>query len=205
MALPALPWASREVTTIAATLGSRATLLTGADATEPRVRENLVGKSLLHFATHGIVQNEERLSSYLALSGGVGSSERSRDTPTDGRLTSNETYDLNLDADLIVLSGCRTALGPIMGDGVIGFTRGFLAAGATSVVATMWDVPDQTSFEVMRNFYRSWVAGAGKSRSLRQAQLAVLRGLRAGKIQMGGVTLPESPRLWAGYVLVGEP
>jgi CHAT domain-containing protein/tetratricopeptide (TPR) repeat protein len=204
-ALPALPWASREVTTIAATLGSRATLLKGGDATEPRVRENLGGKSLLHFATHGIVQNEERLSSYLALSGGVSPSENSRDTPTDGRLTSNETYDLDLDADLIVLSGCRTALGPIMGDGVIGFTRGFLAAGATSVVATMWDVPDQTSFEVMRNFYRSWAVGAGKSRSLRHAQLAVLRGLRAGRIQMGGVTLPETPRLWAGYVLVGEP
>ncbi len=111
-----------------------------------------------------------------------------------------------------MLSGCRTALGPIMGDGVIGFTRGFLAAGASSVVATMWDVPDQTSFEVMRGFYRAWVGAggatsraAGKSRALRQAQLAVLRALRAGKIQVNGVTLPESPRLWAGYVLVGEP
>ena len=100
-----------------------------------------------------------------------------------------------------------------MGDGVIGFTRGFLAAGASSVVATMWDVPDQTSFEVMTEFYRAWAGTgaasggnrAGKSRALRQAQLAVLRALRAGKIQIGGVTLPESPRLWAGYVLVGEP
>jgi len=205
MALPALPWAGREVTMIAGMLRTRATVLTGSDATESRVRESLAGKSLLHFATHGIVQNEERLSSYLALAAGNVPPGRPEDTTIDGRLTSNETYDLDLDANLIVLSGCRTALGPIMGDGVIGFTRGFLAAGASSVVATMWDVPDQTSFEVMKGFYRSWATGAAKSRALRQAQLAVLRTLRAGKIQVRGVTLPESPRLWAGYVLVGEP
>ena len=110
------------------------------------------------------------------------------DAMTDGRLTADETYDLDLDAELIVLSGCRTALGPIMGDGVIGFTRGFLAAGASSVVATMWDVPDQTSFEVMRAFYRALVGtggtpnrAVGKSRSLRQAQLDRAARARAGK------------------------
>ena len=212
LALPALPWAGREVASIAGLLGARATVLSGPAATEARVRESLPGKSLLHFATHGIVQNEERLSSYLALAGGMPPGQ-SEDARSDGRLTATETYDLALDADLIVLSGCRTALGPIMGDGVIGFTRGFLAAGASSVVATMWDVPDQTSFEVMTEFYRAWAGTgaasggnrAGKSRALRQAQLAVVRALRAGKIQTGGVTLPESPRLWAGYVLVGQP
>jgi CHAT domain-containing protein len=203
LALPPLPWAQRETDTIAKMLPSPPTILTGRDATETRVRESLAGRSLLHFATHGIVQNEERLSSYLAL---AGASAAGAD---DGRLTANETYDLHLDADLIVLSGCRTALGPILGDGVIGFTRAFLAAGASSVVATMWDIPDRTSFEVMQGFYEGWVktpARAGRnSRSLRQAQLQVLRALRAGKISSNGVVLPESPRLWAGYVLVGEP
>jgi hypothetical protein len=67
MALPALPWAGREVETIARLLSPRATVLTGPDATEARVRESLAGKSLLHFATHGIVQNEERLSSRQVL------------------------------------------------------------------------------------------------------------------------------------------
>ncbi len=213
LALPALPWAGREVDAIATMMTSiRPTVLTGSAATEAGVRRSLAGKSMLHFATHGIVQNEERLSSYLALSGSRPTEGRVEDAMTDGRLTADETYDLDLDAELIVLSGCRTALGPIMGDGVIGFTRGFLAAGASSVVATMWDVPDQTSFEVMRAFYRALVGtgtatnrATGKSRSLRQAQLTVLRALRAGRIQVNGVTLPESPRLWAGYVLVGEP
>jgi len=213
LALPALPWAGREVEAIATMMTSiRPTVLTGPAATEAGVRQSVAGKALLHFATHGIVQNEERLSSYLALSASQPPEARADDGRTDGRLTADETYDLALDAELIVLSGCRTALGPIMGDGVIGFTRGFLAAGASSVVATMWDVPDQTSFEVMRGFYRALMGtgsapnrAARKSRALRQAQLTVLRALRAGKIQVSGVTLPESPRLWAGYVLVGEP
>ena len=103
----------------------------------------------------------------------AGRSHRGRLAPT-AVSPPTETYDLELDADLIVLSGCRTALGPIMGDGVIGFTRGFLAAGASSVVATMWDVPDRTSFEVMTEFYRAWAGTgtasggnrAGKSRAL---------------------------------------
>ena len=110
-----------------------------------------------------------------------------------------------------MLSGCRTALGPIMGDGVIGFTRGFLAAGASSVVATMWDVPDQTSFEVMRGFYRAWTAGArhaaGAERAARCGRRSWTCCARCAPegFSVNGVTLPESPRLWAGYVLVGEP
>jgi CHAT domain-containing protein len=202
MPLSALPWADREVSAIDRLLPSRATLLRGRQATEANVRQQLAGRTLLHFATHGIVQNEEHLASYLALR----PSDEARDDPgSDGRLTANETYSLQLDADLIVLSGCRTAMGPIIGDGVIGFTRAFLAAGAASVVATMWDVTDQTSFEMMRSFYGAWMAGADKSRALRSAQLAVIRALRAGTIRVNGVALPESPRLWAGYVLVGQP
>jgi CHAT domain-containing protein len=57
----------------------------------------------------------------------------------------------------------------------------------------------------MRTFYTSWIAGRGKSRSLRQAQLALIAALRAGRIRTGAGPLPESPRLWAGFVLVGEP
>jgi CHAT domain-containing protein/tetratricopeptide (TPR) repeat protein len=200
--LPPLPWADREVVAIQRLLPKRATVLRGRDATEAGVRQQIEGRTLLHFATHGIVRNEEHLSSYLALRP---SDAATADGAADGRLTASETYGLHLKADLIVLSGCRTALGPIMGDGVIGFTRAFLAAGAESVVATTWDVADQTSYEVMRHFYAAWVGGADKSRALRQAQLSVLRALRAGTIRVNGVALPESPRLWAGYVLVGRP
>ena len=108
-------------------------------------------------------------------------------------------------ADLVVLSACRTALGPVEGDGVIGFARAFLSAGARSVVATQWDVSDRVSYEVMREFYARRARGASKSRALRGAQLAVLRALRAGTIHADGAALPETPRLWAGFVLTGEP
>ena len=108
----------------------------------------------------------------------------------DGRLLADEIYDLRLDADLVVLSACRTALGPVEGDGVIGFARAFLSAGARSVVATQWDVSDRVSYEVMREFYARRARGASKSRALRGAQLAVLRALRAGTIRADGAALP---------------
>ncbi len=194
--LPALPWARREVAAIRSALGGGTTVLTAADATEAAVRAALPGRRVLHFATHGVVSNATTSPSFLALHPSAGG---------DGRLLADEIYDLRLDADLVVLSACRTALGPVEGDGVIGFARAFLAAGARSVVATQWDVSDRVSYEVMRQFYARRAQGASKSRALRGAQLAVMRALRAGTIRVDGVALPETPRLWAGFVLTGEP
>ena len=194
--LPALPWARREAAAVRRMLGPTTTLLTATDANEADVRATLAGRGLLHFATHGVVSNVTTSPSYLAL------------RPAgehDGRLLADEIYDLRLDADLVVLSACRTALGPVEGDGVIGFARAFLSAGARSVVATQWDVSDRVSYEVMREFYARRGRGASKSGALRGAQLAVLRALRAGTIKADGVALPETPRLWAGFVLTGEP
>ena len=146
-----------------------------------------------------IIRNDETLTSYLALRPDAATPEG------DGHLTADEVYALALDADLVVLSACRTALGRTGGDGVIGFIRAFLYAGAASVIATMWDVPDRTTYEVMRSFYTRRGAGRSKSRALRAAQLAVLDGLRRGALRAGGAVLPEHPRFWAGFVLVGEP
>lgn len=195
-ALPALPWARREIAAVRATLGPATTLLAAGDASESAVRAALPGRRVLHFATHGVVSNAPTRPSYLALHPSAGA---------DGRLLADEIYDLRLDADLVVLSACRTALGPVEGDGVIGFARAFLSAGARSVVATQWDVSDRVSYEVMRHFYARRARGVAKSAALRGAQLAVLRALRAGTIRVDGVPLPETPRLWAGFVLTGEP
>jgi len=194
--LPALPWARREVAAVRAALGPDTTLLTGGDASEAAVRAALAGRRVLHFATHGVVSNATTSPSFLALH---------PSSDGDGRLFADEIYDLRLNADLVVLSACRTALGPVEGDGVIGFARAFLSAGARSVVATQWDVSDRVSYDVMREFYARRAQGASKSAALRGAQLAVLRALRAGTIRDGGVALPETPRLWAGFVLTGEP
>lgn len=194
--LPALPWARREVDAVRTALGGGTTVLADAEATEARVRASIGGRRVLHFATHGIVSNEPARPSYLALRPSPGG---------DGRLLADEIYDLALDADLVVLSACRSALGPVEGDGVIGFTRAFLSAGARSVVAAQWDVSDRLSYDVMRGFYARRARGASTSRALRGAQLAVLSALRRGTVEEGGRALPEAPRLWAGFVVVGQP
>jgi CHAT domain-containing protein/tetratricopeptide (TPR) repeat protein len=210
-ALAALPWARREVTEIGALIGSkRARVITEQDATEGRVRAEIEEADLLHFATHGVIRQDESMSSFLALASPTASAAKAGASPdADGKLTADEVYGLRLHADLVVLSACGTALGPMTGDGVIGFTRAFLYAGARSVIATEWNVPDQTGYEVMRRFYRFRKTSHDTSDALREAQLEVLSSLRGGKLKVetpgGTVALRENPLFWAGFVLVGRP
>jgi CHAT domain-containing protein len=203
-ALPRLPGSQQEVDAVARSLRGRdVTVLTGAAAHEGQVRGVIDGKTILHFATHGIVRDDDPFESFLALG-------RSGDAAsTDGRLTAQEIYDLDLHADLVILSACRTATGKVTGDGIIGLTRAFLYAGAPSVVATLWDVADEPGLFLLPTLYQSLNAGAGGARALRTAQLKLLAQLRAGRVQIDGplghVTLPEDPLFWAGFVVVGEP
>jgi CHAT domain-containing protein/tetratricopeptide (TPR) repeat protein len=230
--LAALPWARREVTEVAALLGSHATVLTDARASEEEVRGHLAGQSLLHFATHGIVREDETLESFLALRGDRPAAAAATDAPaastataaiagapsasdSDGRLTADEVYELKLDADLVVLSACSSALGPTGTEGVIGFTRAFLYAGAASVIATSWNVPDASSYELMHRFYRARRDTPAPARALRAAQLSTLAALRQGKVTVTApgdltgrgttVALPDHPLFWAGFIVVGEP
>ncbi len=203
-ALPALPGSEREVKSIARLLSNETrTILNGGNASEKELRKSIEGKAVLHFATHGIVRDDQTLDSFLALAAGDG------DKSNDGRLTAEEIYTLNLDADLVVLSACRSALGKVSGDGVAGFTRAFFYAGAASVVATLGDVADEPTSSLLRDFYQALRNGWSKSRALRSAQLAMLRRLRAGEVTVqtmaGPATLPEHPIFWASFVLQGRP
>jgi CHAT domain-containing protein len=213
--LPALPWARREVQEIGATFGlQHARIVTDREATEARVRKQIESADVLHFATHGVIRQTESMSSFLALARDPAASDG---TLTDGKLTADEVYGLRLHARLVVLSACGTALGPMTGDGVIGFTRAFLYAGAPSVIATEWNVPDRTGYEVMRRFYRFRKITSDPSEALRDAQLSVLSALRKGAVRISvpgaddgagqgtQVALRENPLFWAGFVLVGEP
>jgi CHAT domain-containing protein/tetratricopeptide (TPR) repeat protein len=199
-----LPGARREVEDVLRSLGRRdATVVLGPDAREGRVRALLAGKSVVHFATHGVVRDGDALDAFLGLAGGGGSPE------DDGRLTAAEIHRLSLSADLVFLSACRTASGRVGGDGVVGLTRAFLAAGAPSVVATLWDVSDDVAREVVRRFYPAWRRSGDRAAALREAQVAVLRALRRGELVVetpaGRLTLPEHPALWAPFVLQGVP
>jgi CHAT domain-containing protein len=187
-------------------MGAGADQLVGGRASEAAVRAALPGARLAHFATHAIVRGDDPLGSYLMLgtsSAGGEASER------DGRLTASEVAGLSLSADLVVLGACRSARGPVSSDGIAGLTRAFMTAGAPSLVATLWDVADQTTARVMTRFYAAYLAGVSKDRALRAAQLALLHDLRAGRVrrQVGETTLTyaEHPHLWAGAILIGAP
>lgn len=202
-ATPRLPGALREVSAIAETLPrDRTTRLTGPRATEERLRLLLAGQTVIHLATHGRLSDVPGAESFLTLSG------NGTTTANDGRLTTEEIYELRLDADLVVLSACKSARGPVTGDGVLGMTRAFLYAGAPSIVVTLWDVADRSGAELMPAFYRHWRHGSDKSAALREAQLEMIARLRAGRLTVdtpgGARALPEHPFLWAAFILVGE-
>jgi len=200
--LPRLPGARAESRAIAALFPrARIARFEGDDASETTIRDAAAGKAVLHFATHAIVRDNDPFSSYLALT-------RSG-AEADGLLTAQEIYRLRLDADLVVLSACRSAGGRVTGDGIATFARAFIYAGAPSIIASLWDVADEPTNRLLPEFYREWLRGTSKARALRAAQLQVLKDLRAGRIRIetpaGLVTLPEHPVFWAGFSLIGEP
>jgi len=202
-ALPPLPGSRKEAVAIAEIDPEHVKTITGIDASEQRVRIALSTGSVLHFATHGILRSDEPFESFIAL-GKTGASESD-----DGRLTAREIYQLDLKADLVFLSACRSGLGEISSDGVIGLTRAFFYAGTPSVLATVWDVADEPTSRLVSSFYRAYFRNGDKSAALRDAQLQLIRALRSGQVKMstpvGAVALPEHPLFWAGFLIFGEP
>ena len=199
--LARLPGARSESRSVTALIpNTRLTRFEGDGARESAIRSAAAGKAVLHFATHAIVKDNDPFASFLALA---------RSDQDDGLLTAHEIYNLRLDADLVVLSACRSAGGNVTGDGIATFARAFMYAGAPSIIASLWDVADQPANQLLPQFYRSWLAGQSKARALRSAQLRMLGDLRAGKVYAdtpaGRVTVPEHPAFWAGFALLGEP
>lgn len=200
--LASLPAARREARAIERTLAMPSDVLVGEAASEQRVRELLPAASLAHFATHALVRDDDPLGSHLVL-GRVGAGP-----DLDGELSASEVAAMTTLARVVVLGACRSARGPVSSDGIAGLTRAFMAAGAPSVVAALWDVVDEPTSRLMRGFYRAYADGRPRDEALRSAQLAVLHDLRAGRIKTtagGGVAYPEHPWLWAGAILVGAP
>src|SRR5262249_33616612 len=135
--LPALPGSRREVAAVARLLpASEVTLLEGRQAVEGE-GSKLAGQNTgIHLATHGIIRDDQPFDSYLALGA------NGNHPGEDGRLTAQEIYRLDLHADLVFLSACRSGTGKVSGDGLVGLTRAFWYAGTASVIASLWDVAD---------------------------------------------------------------
>lgn len=196
LGLPPLPGSRKEVADVVRTLPStQVTVLAGEQAQEQAIKAEVARSSVIHLATHGIVDDSRPFESFLALA--------------DGKLTAGDIYGLRLNADLVFLSACRSGMGKVTGDGVLGLTRAFMYAGARSIVATLWDVADEPTTQLVSNFYKNIGRGQDKAQALRAAQLSVLRQLRAGKVKVatrrGPVTLPDNPVFWASFILIGEP
>ncbi|HKE57203.1 MAG TPA: CHAT domain-containing protein [Pyrinomonadaceae bacterium] len=145
---------------------------------------------IVHFATHGLINNR-----HPELSGIVLSLVDERGQPQNGFLRLYEIYNLKLAADLVVLSACQTALGEeIKGEGLMGLTRGFMYAGSPRVVATLWQVDDRATSEMMKRFYEKML-GEG----LRPAA-----ALQAAQVSMQADSRWRSPHYWAAFTLQGE-
>ena len=144
----------------------------------------------VHFATHGYIDSERPDLSAIVLSlvDREGNSQ-------DGFLRAHDIYNLDLPAELVVLSACQTGLGKnIKGEGLVGLTRGFMYAGARRVVVSLWNVNDKATAELMRLFYRGILKqGLTPAAALRQAQT-----------EMSRHPTWHSPYYWAAFVLQGE-
>jgi len=154
---------------------------------ETAMSPELAEYRIVHFATHAIVDTE-----HPELSGIVLSLVDRRGQARDGFLRLHDIYNLNLPADLIVLSACQTGVGKeIKGEGLIALTRGFMYAGAARVVASLWKVDDAATAELMAQFYRQvFINGQRPAAALRAAQITVAK--------------KRSPADWAGFILQGE-
>ncbi|MGB0564596.1 MAG: CHAT domain-containing protein, partial [Spirulinaceae cyanobacterium] len=151
---------------------------------------NLSQYQILHLATHGCIQDDARLSG-LALS----FYEQNGNEAKNNRLTLQDIYNLELNAELVVLSACQTGIGDdIAGEGVVGLTSGFFYAGAKRVVVSLWNVNDQATSDLMSDYYRRMLEeGKDPNQALRQAQLNLWNSDEFA-----------APFYWAAFTVQGE-
>ncbi len=155
------------------------TLLLGSEASSSALRQLGPGSRFVHIATHGLYRRDNPMFSAIQLG--------------DGRLSLFDLYDLQLDAELVALSGCGTGLNTVLsGEELVGLTRGLLYAGAQSALVTLWDVHDASTADFMRRFYRHLGSGNERAAALRQAMLETREH-------------QQHPYYWAPFALVGKP
>lgn len=181
-----LPYANRELYAIGRALPDRTQVLSGRAARESSVRGATIARyPVIHFATHGLVSDTHPTRSGLLLSPEDGE---------DGLLQMGEIYGMGLQADLVVLSACQTALGrEITGEGIVGLTRAFFYAGARSVVSALWNLNDRFAADFIERFYQEIGAGASPEEALRRTKIAYVDHPQYGH-----------PFYWSSLVITGD-
>jgi len=176
-----LVYAQNEAIAVSKTQ-SRSRVLLRKEATETAFKKYGSSFKYIHFATHGQFNVDAPLKSAVLLA---------PDAESDGILTVNKLYSTKIDADLVTLSACETGLGKIAnGDDIVGLTRGFLYAGSSSIVASLWKVDDLATADLMTRFYTN-MKTLDKREALRQAQLQTKKKY-------------DHPFYWASFQLTGN-
>ncbi|HEY9049690.1 MAG TPA: CHAT domain-containing tetratricopeptide repeat protein [Ohtaekwangia sp.] len=190
-ALNELPGTESEVTAIAQLFSAKnlnSGLFIKQNADEKLIKSDKVKEyKYVHLATHGVVDESNPALSRIFLQSDIGSE--------DGNLFAGEIYNLNLNADLVTLSACQTGLGKISkGEGVVGLSRALVYAGARNIIVSFWSVADESTSELMKDFYRKMLEdkAVNFSTSLRKAKQDL-------------ITQEEyaAPYYWAPFILIG--
>lgn len=195
--LTPLPEAENEGRAIARMYKGRSRLYTRSGAQESRFKSEAGEYKVLHLATHGFLDDASPMFSYLVLAPNLANQDE------DGLLTANEIMSLELNADTAILSACETALGEYRaGEGVIGMTWAFLAAGVPTIVSSQWSVETLSTTQLMTEYHRvlknsrlnsGSADGAAKAEALRRAQLKLLKNEKY-----------SLPYYWAGFNVIGS-
>jgi CHAT domain-containing protein/Tfp pilus assembly protein PilF len=189
--LPRLPFSRQEADAILKAAAGDGLEALGFDANRATATNPVLASyRIVHFATHGLLD-----SKHPQLSGLVLSMVDRKGQPQNGFLDLQDIYNLNLPADLVVLSACETGLGKeISSEGLLGLTRGFMYAGARRVVASLWKVDDVATAELMKRFYKAMLRdGLRPAAALRRAQ-----------VELRHETRWRAPYFWAPFVMQGE-
>ena len=224
-----LPEAAVEVAEIGKSFTSKKVMI-GSEATEGAVRALMPKFDIIHLATHGVLDQRLPLFSYLKFSAGASpaapaqrpGATRPAEPVAEAQLTVSKIFDMELQASLVVLSACESGLaggyrgGEASGDELVGLARAFIYAGTPTVVATLWNVYDVSTGELMVNFYRH-LRGGQVAEALRGAQAEFLKGKVdtskvasgargvGGKVRGGDSLLPgEHPFFWAPFIVFGD-
>ena len=187
MTLFPIPGALEEVNRVSRIY--KGTVIKDRMASESAFKTEAPNYNILHLSAHTIIDNENPMYSKLVFTPGA-------DKKEDGLLNTYELFNMNLHAELAILSACNTGNGKLqLGEGILSISRGFFYAGVPSVVMTLWSVEDNSSAQLMGFFYNHLAEGLAKDEALRQAKLDYLNQ---------SDQLSAYPYYWAGYINIGD-
>ncbi len=180
-----LPQSAEEVKSIGEIYSNKSKILLQDSASEAKFKENAHKYNILHLATHGIIDNINPMFSSLILS---------PDSINDGILSAQEVMQMEIKADLVVLSACETAIGVITdGEGMLGMSRAFMGAKVPTIAASLWQVDDRSTKKLMEYFYKNIQNKDNYAEALRKAQINLMKNTRY-----------DSPFFWAPFIVIGD-